>query len=171
MKSPVSNKPTHGAIKSTAAKIVPSGPVRQYSTTENRITFVPLTIKRRQQRTLLIAPQMEGKGGASAEQTSPAAVASFDLPLIRTLGKAYYWQKLLDSDEVPTIAALANRLNLHQGWVAEVLRMKRLAPDIVQAILNGKQPRHLNLHLLRGRHAVVPLIWQEQRQLFGFVNG
>ena len=30
------------------------------------------------------------------------AVPSFDLPLIRTLGKTYYWQKLLDSGEVPT---------------------------------------------------------------------
>ena len=89
-------------------------PVRQYSTTENRITFVPLTIKRRQQRTLLIAPQTEGKG-TSAYQASPAGTVSFDLPLIRTLGKAYYWQKVFDSGEVPTIAALADRLSLHQG--------------------------------------------------------
>ena len=125
-------------------------PVRQYGTTENRITFVPLTIKWRQLRTLLIAPQTEGKG-TSAEQASPAGTVSFDLPLIRTLGKACYWQKLLDSGEVPTIAALADRLNPHQGWVAEVLRMTRLAPDIEHAILSGTQPKHLNLHALPGQ--------------------
>ena len=141
-----------------------SGPARHYSTTESRITFVPLAIKRRQQRTMLIAPPTQD------EQTLPAGATSFDLPLIRTLGKAYYWQKLLDSGEVPTIAALADKLNLHPGWVAEVLRMARLAPDIVQAVLRGTQPRHLNLHALRGRQAVVPLAWDEQRLLFGFVS-
>jgi hypothetical protein len=159
-------QPVHRPIKSTAVNIKPSGPARQYSTPENRITFVPLSIKRRQQRTLLIAPQAEGRG-ISAVQTSPAAAVSFDLPLIRTLGKAYHWQKLLDSGEVSTIAALADRLVLHQGWVAEVLRMTRLAPDIVQAILSGTQPRHLNLHALRGRQAVVSLDWDEQRRVFG----
>jgi hypothetical protein len=142
----------------------PRSMARQYSTSQNRITFVPLAIKRRQQRTLLIAPPTRD------EQTSPAAAASFDLPLIRTLGKAYHWQKLLDSGEVSTIAALADGLNLHPGWVAEVLRMTRLAPDIVQAILSGAQPRHLNLHALRGRQAVVPQDWDEQRLLFGFVS-
>jgi hypothetical protein len=139
-----------------------SNSVRHYSTADHRITFVPLAIKRRQQRTLLIAPPTRD------EQTLPAAAASFDLPLIRTLGKAYYWQKLLDSGEVPTIAALADKLNLHPGWVAEVLRMARLAPDIVHAILSGTQPRHLNLHALRGRQAVVPVDWDEQRRMFGF---
>lgn len=134
--------------KSTAVAIKPDGAVRHYASTGNRVTFVPLSIKRRQHRTMLIAPQADG-------ESSSMGTTSFDLPLIRTLGKAYYWQKLLDSGEVPTIAALADRLGLHQGWVAEVLRMARLAPDIVQAILSGKQPRHLNLHALRGRQAVV----------------
>ena len=57
------------------------------------------------------------------------------------------------------------------GWVAEVLRLTRLAPDIVQAILDGRQPRHLNLHAVRGRQAEVPVDWAEQRQLFGFFVG
>ncbi len=65
---------------------------KHYATDENRVTFVPLSIKLRQHRTMLIA-------------------------------------------------ALADRLNLHPGWVAEILRMTRLAPGIVQAILVGKQPR------------------------------
>jgi len=52
--------------------------------------------------------------------------------------------------------------------VAEVLRLTRLAPDIVQAILDGRQPRHLNLHAVRGRQAEVPVDWDEQRRLFGF---
>ena len=39
--------------------------------------------------------------------------------------------------------------------------MTRLAPDIVRAILDGRQPRHLNLQALRGRQEEVPLDWEE----------
>ncbi len=55
--------------------------------------------------------------------------------------------------------------------MCEVLRMTRLAPDIIRAILDGRQPRHLNLHAMRGRQGEVPLDWEEQRGKFGFPGG
>ena len=136
-----------------------SGPAREYQSHGSAVTFVPLTIKRRHTRKLLIAPP----GQEDAKVRS-----SFDLPMIRTIGKAFYWQKLLDSGEVANATELARQLKLEPGWVAEVLRLTRLAPDIVQAILDGRQPRHLNLHAVRGRQAEVPVDWDEQRRLFGF---
>ena len=48
-----------------------------------------------------------------------------------------------------------------------VLRMTRLAPDIIRAILDGRQPRHLNLHAMWGRQGEVPLDWDDQRALLG----
>jgi hypothetical protein len=154
-------------ILQTVVAIRCNGPARDLSTTEHRVTFLRLSIKRRHRRTLLIAPP--GDVESDMQYAGPKGAPSFDLPLIRTLGKTFYWQKLLDSGDVPTITALAHRLNLEPGWVAEVLRMTRLAPDIVQAVLSGTQPRHLNLHALRGRQAMAPLDWQEQRRVFGFV--
>ena len=136
-----------------------SGPSREYQSQGSAVTFVPLTIKRRHTRKLLIAPP----GQEDAKVRS-----SFDLPMIRTIGKAFYWQKLLDSGEVANATELARQLKLEPGWVAEVLRLTRLAPDIVQAILDGRQPRHLNLQAVRGRQAEVPVDWDEQRRLFGF---
>jgi hypothetical protein len=136
-----------------------SGPSREYLSQGSAVTFVPLTIKRRHTRKLLIAPP----GQEDAKVRS-----SFDLPMIRTIGKAFYWQKLLDSGEVANATELARQLKLEPGWVAEVLRLTRLAPDIVQAILDGRQPRHLNLHAVRGRQADVPVDWDEQRRLLGF---
>ncbi len=103
--------------------------------------------------------------------TNVAIKSSFDLPLIRTLGKAFYWQRLLDSGEVANATELARRFKLEPGWVAEVLRMTLLAPDIVQAIIDGRQPRQLNLHAVRGRQAEVPVGWEEQRGLFEIVTG
>ena len=90
--------------------------------------------------------------------------------MIRTLGKAFYWQALLDSGQASNVSELARQLKLEMGWVAEVLRLTMLAPDIVQAIMEGRQPRQLNLHAVRGRQAEVPVDWDEQRRLFGFIQ-
>ena len=46
--------------------------------------------------------------------------------------------------------------------------MTMLAPDIVEAIFEGRQPRHLNLHTLRGRQEQLPRDWAAQRRLLGF---
>ena len=142
-------------------EITMTGEARQFEACGRSVTFVPLAIKRRSYSKVLVPPP----GSKSATVKS-----SFDLPLIRTMGKAYYWQRLLDTGAAANATELARQLRLEPGWVAEVLRLTRLAPDIVQAILEGRQPRHLNLHAVRGRQAEVPLGWQEQRVLFGFVS-
>ena len=138
--------------------VEPSGPTRQYQTGSQRVTFVPLSIRRRSNRRVLVPPP---------GQASPWGRPSLDLPLLQPLGKAFYWQRLLDTGEVPTTAELSRRLRLEQGWVAEVLRLTLLAPDIVEAIVAGRQPRHLNLHQVRGREAQIPWDWERQRELFG----
>lgn len=143
-------------------EITQSGTARQFEMGGRSVTFVPLAIKRRSYSKLLVPPP----GVKSAKIKS-----SFDLPMIRTLGKAFYWQRLLDSGEVVNATELARQFKLEPGWVAEVLRMTRLAPDIVRAIVDGRQPRHINLHAVRGRQAEVPVNWDEQRVLFGFVSG
>jgi hypothetical protein len=119
----------------------------------------PLKITRRHRSKLLIPPD----GQKSAEIKS-----SFDLPMIRTLGKAFYWQRLIDTGEVANASELARQLKLEPGWVSEVLRMTLLAPDIIQAIVEGRQPRHLNLHAVRGRDTGIPVEWNKQRKMFGF---
>ena len=139
--------------------ITPSGKSRQFESGGRSVTFVPLSIKRRH-RTKLILPPV---GAVMAE-----AHTSMDLPLARTLGKAFYWERLIESGEVANATELARLFKLEAGWVAEVLRMTLLAPDIVRAIVEGRQPRHLNLHAVRGRQKEVPLDWEEQRRLFGF---
>ena len=135
--------------------VTQEGKPRPFEVAGQSVTFVPLAIKRRHNSKLIVPP---------AGTDSPKAASSFDLPLIRTLGKAFYWQGLIDSGEVANASELARDLKLEVGWVCEVLRMTRLAPDIIRAILDGQQPRHLNLHTMRGRHGEVPLDWEEQRE-------
>jgi hypothetical protein len=72
------------------------------------------------------------------------------------------------NSETPASPCLARALKLEPGWVAEVLRLTLLAPDIVEAILNGRQPRPLSLQTLRGPHDLLPRDWVEQRRVLGF---
>ena len=46
-----------------------------------------------------------------------------------------------------------------------------LDADIIRAILDGRQPRHLNLGVMRARQGEVPLDWEEQRGMCGFPAG
>ena len=139
--------------------ITQEGRPRQFEAAGQSVTFVPLAIRRRHNSKLIVPPV----GAESAR-----AATSHDLPLIRTLGKAFYWQRLIDSGEVANASELARNLKLEVGWVCEVLRMTRLEPDIIRAILDGRQPRQLTLHAVRGRQSEVPLGWHEQRKMFGF---
>ena len=131
---------------------------RSYVSGGQRVTLVPLTIKHRQNRKLLIPPASDATGAAGG----------FDAPMIKTLGKAFYWKRLIDDGTYSTTTDLAHAFKVEPGWAAEVLRMTMLAPDIVEAIFEGRQPRHLNLHTLRGRQEQLPRDWAAQRRLLGF---
>lgn len=139
-------------------RIEVGGDARSYVSGGQRVTLVPLTIKRRQNRKLLIPPAPD----------AATATGGFDVPMIKTLGKAFYWKRLIDEGVYPTTTDLARALKVEPGWAAEMLRMTMLAPDIVEAIFEGRQPRHLNLHTLRGRQDLLPRDWGEQRRLLGF---
>ena len=152
-------KPTRETPAARRVVVTPSGKPRDFELGGRSVTFVPLAIKRRHSSKLIVPPT-----STSFVRTT----STFDLPLIRTIGKAFYWQKMIDAGEVANATELARRFRLEPGWVSEVLRMTRLAPDIIRAVLDGRQPRHLNLHALRGRQAEVPLDWDEQRRLFEF---
>ena len=145
-------------LRKRAVHIEAGAAASSYVSNGQRVTVVPLTIKRRQNRKLLIPPALDAVG----------ATGGLDVPMIKTLGKAFYWKRLIDEGVYATTADLARALKVECGWAAEVLRMTMLAPDIVEAIYEGRQPRHLNLHTLRGRQDLMPRDWGEQRLLLGF---
>jgi hypothetical protein len=143
-------------LRQRAVRIELGAECRSYASGGSRVTLVPLVIKRRQSRKLLIAPASDVQAGG------------LDAPMIKTLGKAFYWARLIEQGVYPSVSHLARALKLDAGWAAEVLRLTLLAPDIVESILEGRQPRHLNLHTLRGRQEPLPRDWAEQRRHLGF---
>lgn len=68
-----------------------------------------------------------------------------DSTLVKALARAFRWKRMLESGEYATIAELAEREGIAPSYTTRVLRLTLLAPDIVQAVLNGKQGQEVTL--------------------------
>ncbi len=65
--------------------------------------------------------------------------------LVKALARAFRWKRMLESGEFTTIAELAEREGIPSTYMARILRLTLLAPDIVEAILDGKHGPNLTL--------------------------
>ena len=68
-----------------------------------------------------------------------------DGTLVKALARAFRWKRMLESGEFATIAELAEREGIAPSYMTRVLRLTLLAPDIVEAILDGKQGQEVTL--------------------------
>ena len=72
-------------------------------------------------------------------------------------GLAFRWRRMLETGEVSTVGEIATREQINKSYVSRVLRLTLLAPDIVEAILDGRQAPEMTLRgLLKG----VPVEWE-----------
>lgn len=115
---------------------------------------VPMTFKKRGGRKLVIAPN-----GADA-WTLPRA--RIDNTMVKALARAHRWNKLLDTGRYATVKDLAEAERINPSYIARILRLTLLAPDIVEAILDGRQPAGLQLDALL---APFPVEWEQQREM------
>ena len=88
-----------------------------------------------------------------------------DQALILALARARLWMRALRQAEFVDTAEIAQRFGLSDAHVRRLLRFAYLAPDIVEAIVDGRQPRILTVKLLLKS---IPLDWADQRAAFGF---
>lgn len=65
--------------------------------------------------------------------------------LVKALARAFRWKRMLESGEFATIAELADREGIAPSYMTRVLRLTLLAPDIIEAILDGKQRSEVTL--------------------------
>jgi site-specific DNA recombinase len=86
-----------------------------------------------------------------------------DHELIRALARARSWMGMLQQREFADTAEIAQRHGLSEPHVRRLLRFAYLAPDIVEAIVEGRQPRTLTVKLLLQG---IPLDWSDQRVAF-----
>ncbi len=117
---------------------------------ETIIVHIPLTFRKRGGRKLVVTPD-------GAEWAPRPRV---DNAMVKALARAFRWRRMLDTGEHATLEDLARAKGVAPSYVSRVLRLTLLAPVIVEAILDGRQPAGLPLDdLMNG----FPLEWELQR--------
>ncbi len=117
---------------------------------------VPITLKRCNGASKLIL--YEGEAIDRERRPDPAVV--------RAIVRANDWFDRLATGQVSDLATIARKEGLTRSYVCRVLRLAFLAPDITEAILDGRQPAKLTAERLV-RYSDLPLCWQEQRRVLG----
>ena len=90
-----------------------------------------------------------------------------DPALVGLLAQAHHWHRMLGRAEAGSIREIANLENVEESEISRVIALSSLAPEIVEAILDGSQPTTLTAYGLR-RISRLPLAWSAQRRLLGF---
>lgn len=86
-----------------------------------------------------------------------------DNTLIKALARAFRWKRMLEAGEFATIAELAEYEGIAPSYMTRVLRLTLLAPDVIEAILDGQQGLELALGRLL---APFPTDWKRQQTRF-----
>jgi len=92
----------------------------------------------------------------------PFGTAKPDARLIKLLIRARRFNTALVRSDRLSFASLAKREGVSPSYFTRLVRLSYLAPDITQAILDGRQPRDLTADKLLA-HSRLPLAWHEQR--------
>jgi hypothetical protein len=121
---------------------------------------VPMTFKTRGGRKLVISPD--------DVPTWASPRARVDNVMVKALARAFRWRKLLEAGIYITFEEIAAAEKINTSYVSRILRMTLLAPEIVERIVDGRQPADLTLVTLT---KPFPLEWREQMQIFRIAIG
>ncbi len=109
-------------------------------------TFVPLTFRRRGSRRV-----------ASDDRDV------HDVTLLDGIARGFYWQHLVDSGVMKSGSDIARTEGLHPSVTSELMRLTLLAPDILDMLMSGRQPRLMSL--IWFQRNPLPVDWEAQRQI------
>ena len=79
-----------------------------------------------------------------------------DPAVIKALARAFRWQRMLDNGRYESISEMARAECIERGYMGKMLRLTLLAPDFVEAVLDGRTTGELSLPLLLGG---MPALW------------
>jgi hypothetical protein len=117
---------------------------------------IPMRLQRRGGRKLIMTPE-----GAPAQSPKPRR----DETLVKALVRAHRWRRRIESGQAKSITDLAEQEGVTDAYVCRLLPLTCLAPDIVEAILDGRQPKGLKLAEMLGNGS---LGWEKQRTALSF---
>ena len=92
-------------------------------------------------------------------ELAPATRPQPDSTLLKTLARAWRWQKLLDHGVCTSVTEISELEGIGKSYVSRILRLALLAPDIIESILAGRTDQGMMLERLE---RPLPAIWEEQ---------
>ena len=126
-------------------------------------TFVPWRLVQRGVKKEVITPLDAPQAfREQAEAERQARAAARDTPMMRALGLAHHWQRLLDEQRAASVAEIAEAEGIDSSQVHRLMRLTLLAPDVVEKLVG--QPG-FTVEKVLGRPW--PYGWREQVRLFG----
>ena len=125
-------------------------------------TFIPVRFVRHKARKIVVEPTTPGR---MATPMDPGRAAAVDENLMSALVRAFFWQELIDSGRVKNMTELAKAEKVGLPRMQKILKLARLAPDIVEEIARGRQPAGLALLFFVENR--LPDDWNEQRRVIG----
>ncbi len=118
---------------------------------------IPITLKHRQGAIIIDPPGQTNVAGR------------IDRALVRALALATSWASRLASGEAPSLKAIALAEGYCNRYAARLMPLAWLAPDLVELILQGRQPQAVSLGALV--RMPLPPSWEAQRELFFSLGG
>ncbi|MEM8595024.1 MAG: hypothetical protein AAGF76_00940 [Pseudomonadota bacterium] len=120
---------------------------------------VPMRLKRRGGRKRIEAPD-----GVPLPERTPEP----DGALVKALARAFRWRRMLESGDHASITDLARAEKISRSYLTTMLRLTFLAPEVVEAIVDGRQGRDAKLEaLMEG----VPIEWGKHAEILGAARG
>ena len=120
---------------------------------------VPMKIRRRPGRKTVVTPVVDGLPAHTTTRADPA--------LLKALARAFRYQRMLDDGRYASISEMAAAEKLDRGYLGRLLQLTLLAPDIVEAIVEGRQAEGVTLPRLLEPFSVH---WAEQLRTLPALN-
>lgn len=113
---------------------------------------VPLRVRRGPGRKTVVTPVVDGLPTHTTTRADPT--------LLKALARAFRYQRMLDDGRYASISEMAAAEKLDRGYLGRLLQLTLLAPDIVEAIVGGRQKEGMSSAMLMQG---VPMDWAAQR--------
>ena len=103
-------------------------------------TFVPWTLVKRGLKKQIITPlDAPQEFMEEARRERQARESAQDTALLRALGLAYHWQRLLDEQRVGSVAEIAEAEEINVTQVRRLMRLTLLAPAVVEQLVGTSE--------------------------------
>ena len=122
------------------------------------VIHVPVNMKKWGGKKVIVGPQGQDLRRLDRENRR-------DEKLLKALGRAYKWQKWIKIGKCNSAEDISDIENINRSYVLRILRLNRLSPNIIKAILDGNQPDGFGLCDVE---KTFPLLWDDQEKQFGF---